>query len=375
MDLKISGLNEFRERLERLRADEVMARTLAEQADRMAARVREGLSEPPGGGGHDEPWLQSGALRDSVGAQADGLQAAVGSSDPAAVPQELGTARMPARPFLAPVAAGMGEEVARAVGAVAAAAIRGDNPDANGMDADLSEGGLDGNDPPNRSGAGAGAPTFTSNANATGVGGLARPAMDRSNTDGFDSSGVRLVSEPGAPRGPGGTPIPLPAHDVTNVQFNPAPGALFATPQEAANHAIESINPTSIAENREYNGKIRIDPITGMYYATPPVPGSETKAGLSFNQREDQLTVGDYHTHGNYFGYDAQGNEVIGNQYYDTTSGTDSENFSRPDRDGASELAAYLGKPNYFLWLGTPSGAIKQYSIATGETATLKPGN
>ncbi len=257
MDLKISGLNEFRERLERLRADEVMARTLAEQADRMAARVREGLSEPPGGGGHDEPWLQSGALRDSVGAQADGLQAAVGSSDPAAVPQELGTARMPARPFLAPVAAGMGEEVARAVGAVAAAAIRGDNPDANGMDADLSEGGLDGNDPPNRSGAGAGAPTFTSNANATGVGGLARPAMDRSNTDGFDSSGVRLVSEPGAPRGPGGTPIPLPAHDVTNVQFNPAPGALFATPQEAANHAIESINPTSIAENREYNGKIR----------------------------------------------------------------------------------------------------------------------
>ena len=45
-------------------------------------------------------------------AEADGLQAVVGSSDPAAVPQELGTAHMPARPFLAPVAAGMGEEVA-----------------------------------------------------------------------------------------------------------------------------------------------------------------------------------------------------------------------------------------------------------------------
>ena len=128
MGLKITGLNELRERLERLRPEEMMAKALAEQAARMAARVREGLSEPPGAAGHDEPWLQSGALRSSVGAQADGLQAAVGSSDPAAVPQELGTARMPARPFLAPVAAGMGEEVARAVGAQVAAALRGEEP-------------------------------------------------------------------------------------------------------------------------------------------------------------------------------------------------------------------------------------------------------
>jgi len=130
MRLKISGLNELRERLERLRPEEVMARALAEQAQRMAARVRERLSETPGAAGHDEPWLQSGALRDSVGAQADGLQAVVGSSDPAAVPQELGTAHMPARPFLVPVAAGMGEEVARAVGAAVAAALRGDSTDA-----------------------------------------------------------------------------------------------------------------------------------------------------------------------------------------------------------------------------------------------------
>jgi len=63
MRLNISGLNELRERLERLRPEEVMARALAEQAERMAARVREGLSEPPGAAGHDEPWLQSGALR------------------------------------------------------------------------------------------------------------------------------------------------------------------------------------------------------------------------------------------------------------------------------------------------------------------------
>ncbi len=142
MGLKISGLNELRERLERLRPEEVMARALAEQAQRMAARVREGLSEQSGATGHDEPWLQSGALRDSVGAQADGLQAVVGSSDPAAMPQEMGTAHMPARPFLAPVAVGMGEEVGRAVGAAVAAALRGDSPDANSTGVDLDGGGL-----------------------------------------------------------------------------------------------------------------------------------------------------------------------------------------------------------------------------------------
>ena len=67
MGLRMSGLNELRERLERLRPEEVMAKALAEQAQRLAARVREGLSEPPGGAGHDEPWLRSGALQDSVG--------------------------------------------------------------------------------------------------------------------------------------------------------------------------------------------------------------------------------------------------------------------------------------------------------------------
>ena len=128
MVLRITGLNELRERLERLHPEEVMARALAEQAQRMSARVREGLSEPPGAAGHDARWLQSGALRNSVGTQADGLQAVVGSSDPAAVPQELGTAHMPARPFLAPVAAGMGEEVARAVGAAVAGRAAGRLP-------------------------------------------------------------------------------------------------------------------------------------------------------------------------------------------------------------------------------------------------------
>ena len=159
MGLKVSGLNELRERLERLRPEEVMAQALAEQAQRMAARVREGLSEPPGGAGHDEPWLRSGALRDSVGAQADGLQAVVGSSDPAALPQELGTSRMPPRPFLVPVAAGMGEEVARAVAAAVVAALRGDSPDAGSARVDLCGDGPDCSDLPGGGAiAGAGTP-------------------------------------------------------------------------------------------------------------------------------------------------------------------------------------------------------------------------
>ncbi len=110
------NLRELAERLAQVRAEEVMARALAEQAGRMADAVRHNLSDPPGAGGHDQPWLQTGALHDSMGATADGLQAAVGSSDPAAAPQEMGTHRMPPRPFLAPVAAGMGEDVARGVG-------------------------------------------------------------------------------------------------------------------------------------------------------------------------------------------------------------------------------------------------------------------
>ena len=119
------NLGELAERLARVRAEEVMARALAEQAGRMADAVREGLSDPPGAGGHDQPWRQTGALHDSVGATADGLQAAVGSSDPAAAPQEMGTHKVPPRPFLAPVAAGVGEEVARSVAEAVVAALKG----------------------------------------------------------------------------------------------------------------------------------------------------------------------------------------------------------------------------------------------------------
>lgn len=126
MRLEIKGLSELRERIERLRTEEVMTRALAEQAERMADAARAGLSEPAGSADHDRPWLRTGALRDSVSSDVDGLQAVVGSSDQAAVAQEIGTSRMQPRPFLAPIASSMGEDVARLIGARVAAALRGE---------------------------------------------------------------------------------------------------------------------------------------------------------------------------------------------------------------------------------------------------------
>jgi len=105
--------------LERV-ADADFLRVAAERgAEMLADGVRARLSGEVGGG-HAAPWLRTGALRDSIGVvvagDGDGMRAVVGSSDPAAAAQELGTVHAVARPFLAPVAAEMGEAVARAMG-------------------------------------------------------------------------------------------------------------------------------------------------------------------------------------------------------------------------------------------------------------------
>ena len=132
MRLDIKGLAELRERLARVRVEDVLSRALAEQAGLLAQAVQDGLSASPGSDEHDRPWLRTGNLRDSIGWQADGLQAAIGSSEPAAAAQEWGTSKMEPRPFLAPVAAAMGEQVASAIGAQVAAALRGDPEDTPG---------------------------------------------------------------------------------------------------------------------------------------------------------------------------------------------------------------------------------------------------
>lgn len=88
-------------------------------------------------------------------------------------------------PVFAPVAAEMGEEVARAVGAAAAAALRGDSTDANGTGVDLGGDSTVGSDPPNRSGAGT--PALASSANATEAG-HSLPAANSASFDGLTPS-------------------------------------------------------------------------------------------------------------------------------------------------------------------------------------------
>jgi hypothetical protein len=109
-------IDEILRRLEGLPLADMEAAALAEAGETLAAAVREALAVRPGGG-HERPWVETGALHDSIGAVAGGDMLMVGSSDPVAVDQEHGTRTVPPRPFLGPVAGAMGEAVAAAIGA------------------------------------------------------------------------------------------------------------------------------------------------------------------------------------------------------------------------------------------------------------------
>lgn len=102
---------------------ETLAATLATQAAHLADAVRANLATPPGGP-HDHPWRQTGALQASIEHQADGLTAQIGTSHPAAAAQELGTATIPPRPYLAPAADALAEPIAQQVGQAIATLLR-----------------------------------------------------------------------------------------------------------------------------------------------------------------------------------------------------------------------------------------------------------
>ena len=129
MRIEIKGLAALRDRLARAHPAEIIAQRLETEAEKLATTVRESLGEPAGAGSHDKPWARTGALRDSIAASADGLQASVGSNDPAAAPQEMGTHRIPPRPFLAPAAAAAGQQIAASIGKAVAASLKGDQAD------------------------------------------------------------------------------------------------------------------------------------------------------------------------------------------------------------------------------------------------------
>jgi phage gpG-like protein len=64
----------------------------------------------------DEPLLRTGDLRDSIHHQVEGKEAVVGSESDVAVWQELGTAKIPPRSFLAGAAHRKGQQVAHIIG-------------------------------------------------------------------------------------------------------------------------------------------------------------------------------------------------------------------------------------------------------------------
>jgi phage gpG-like protein len=101
---------------------ETLSSAVRAAAVRLAEAVRAELATPPGGP-HDAPWRKTGALQDSIAYSSDGLTAQVSTDDPAAAPQELGTARIPPRPFLAPVAAAFAEPIAHDIATALTAAL------------------------------------------------------------------------------------------------------------------------------------------------------------------------------------------------------------------------------------------------------------
>jgi HK97 gp10 family phage protein len=119
----MTNLAEFLARLGRVELEAVHRRALEEAAQRIEAAVQSALSHPPGGD-HDTPWLRSGELRNSIAHKADAEGATIGSTSMVALYQEVGTRNDPPRPFLAPVAAAIGEEVAEAIGSAVVETIR-----------------------------------------------------------------------------------------------------------------------------------------------------------------------------------------------------------------------------------------------------------
>jgi phage gpG-like protein len=121
--IKITGLRALSDRLARLDINAVQQAAMQSAATTLQDAVQQTLSGLPGGD-HSIPWRQTGALRDSIVHQSDSSTAIVGSSNPVAVHQELGTGKIPPRPFFSPTATAHAPELALNISGSIAAAIR-----------------------------------------------------------------------------------------------------------------------------------------------------------------------------------------------------------------------------------------------------------
>lgn len=75
-----------------------------------------------------DPLFASGELRATIGHRVDGHTAIIGTPDEVGLYHEVGTSRMPPRPFLAPAAHRKGEAAANAIGAAVGHALAGNPP-------------------------------------------------------------------------------------------------------------------------------------------------------------------------------------------------------------------------------------------------------
>ncbi len=120
----VRGLAEALRRLGRIDIGQAGGEALERAAVRIETAVKQTLSHLPGDD-HAAPWLRTGELRTSVTHQIAEQAAVVGSADPVAVDQELGTRTLPPRPFLAPTAAAEAEGVAHDVAELMRGAVEG----------------------------------------------------------------------------------------------------------------------------------------------------------------------------------------------------------------------------------------------------------
>ncbi len=86
-----------------------------------ADRGRKGYAE-------NDPLLRDGTLRDSISHEVEGLEAAIGSTSDIAMYQELGTSRIPPRPFIGPAAFKNKEKIENILGTAIVEGMTGGNP-------------------------------------------------------------------------------------------------------------------------------------------------------------------------------------------------------------------------------------------------------
>ena len=142
----------------------------------------------------------------------------------------------------------------------------------------------------------------------------------------------------------------------------------FATQDDAARAALNSANPQSIRDNREYAGLLYRG-ADGQYYYTGPIAGTDQGANPQNAPAPAGTTVmGDYHTHGDYSTADPATGAAVRTSD-PARDDFDSDHFSATDRRGIAQDGS--GTPGYAGYLGTPSGTFRKYDPATGADTTL----